>query len=56
MFKLKRYDLPEQTRSNMTKATSFGGKLVLEAYAHTEIRSEGANRGWVQAAQKSNLK
>ena len=40
---------------NHTKPTSFNGKLILEAYTHTEIRSEG-NKGWIQAAQKNNLK
>ena len=39
----------------LNKTSSFNNKLILEAYTHTEIRPEG-NRGWVQAAQKNNLK
>ncbi len=39
----------------LSSPSSFNNKLILEAYRHTEIRPEG-NKGWVQAAQKNNLK
>jgi hypothetical protein len=37
------------------KPTSFNNKLIVEAYQHTELRSEG-NKGWIQVGQKNNLK
>lgn len=39
----------------LTKPTSFNGKLVLEAYVHTEIRSN-TSKGWTGVVQKNNLK
>ena len=39
----------------LDKPTSFNGKLVLEAYTQTEIRSD-TSRGWTGVVQKNNLK
>lgn len=39
----------------MDKPVSFGGKLVLEAYKHTEVKAE-IRSGWATAGQKNSLK
>lgn len=39
----------------LTNPTSFNGKLILEAYIHTEVKAE-IRSGWATASQKNNLK
>jgi len=39
----------------LDKPTSFNGKLVLEVYVHTEVRSN-TTKGWTGVVQKNNLK
>jgi hypothetical protein len=39
----------------LTTPSSFNGKLVLEAYKHTELKAE-IRAGWAQLSQKNNLK
>jgi len=45
----------ENTKPELKKPTSFNGKLVLEAYKHTELKAE-IKSGWASVNQRNSLK